>query len=189
MPDTFVTLKDILVYCNINPQETKYSEFLNKQNAIATEKIQTWLGRDIFKTQYCEYYDIKGAYQNLLQLENYPIISVEGVTNNDTTLLSSQYYVYNDLGALKKASGCWYNGTRKVRITYTAGYANIPLCVQDAALNFVRKRLDSRTPENIKSFSGGGISWTKSDPVDGLDSDIALMISHLRRTTHADVST
>lgn len=178
----FATIEEIKTFCDIDLQEDKYTTLLKLLNDIATEKLQKWLDRDIFKSVYNEKYDI-GSYQTILQLDHYPIASVEGVTNNLTTFTTSNYDLYKEVGALKAIENYWYIGNQKVHVVYNAGYleSEIPKCLKSGALQMVRRKFEERTSGSIKSFSGGGISWTRSDLMYGLDPDICSDIFHLKR--------
>lgn len=177
---SFVTLDEAKIYCDIDPAEVKYNSILEMLSNIATEKIQSWLDRDIFNTQYNEKLDI-GTDQITIQLHNYPVTSVEGVTNYTTTLTTDDYCLYSDHGAIRKVLGYWYEGDQKVEVSYHAGYETIPECIKDATLQMIKRKWNDRLSGNIKSFSGGGISYTRADLIMGFDPDIASSIAHLRR--------
>lgn len=135
----------------------------------ASEKINLVSGRTWGTSQYTEEIDYDGA--DRIQLKYAPIITVDTVLYNKNPLGSesgtdyeaktedSHYSVYKNKGEILILRNRWnpLNGPKRIKVTYTAGFATIPSYVQELATKEVALRtIQSVLYNNVEGGDTGG---------------------------------
>jgi hypothetical protein len=130
--------------------------------------IQAWLNRSFAEAQYTEFRDgIPNG--DTLVLANYPVISVSSVTISGQIIPPSPDYVtsgfWADEGALNLVGYRMNRGRRNVQITYTAGYATVPIEIAQACTELVALRYSERDRigHQSKSIAGETVSFMVKD--------------------------
>jgi len=109
----------------------------------ASRYIDLYTNRVFYEIEIIdEKYDIDQRGQSILFLDNFPVTSVTKVKNDETTMDSTEYLVYNGEGIIKLADdftgniyniGAFVYGRQKVLVSYKYGCVNIPKELQWAA--------------------------------------------------------
>ena len=112
----------------------------------ASAFIASFLSRSILSASYVEYRDGPGGYT--LSLLNYPITAVSALEINGVAMALAtgtvNYgYQFNDRQIVMRGYK-FSRGIRNVKVSYTAGYAAVPLDIEQACLELVAYKYRSR---------------------------------------------
>lgn len=109
--------------------------------------------------------DLEYERHNTLFLKNRPVISVSEVQNNDVVMVvTDEYVVYEDKAMIRLVPDTRYFTKKRqgVQVTYTWGYAEVPVDVKDVCIRLVGESLKEMM--RFSEFGGanrvsmGGIS-------------------------------
>lgn len=104
--------------------------------AAVSERIRAYTRRNLTQRAITgERYGHSGR-DDLLQLREYPIVSVEEVRIDGSAIAASSYdFDANEArcGHLIETSGAWPEGRRHIEVDYTAGYPVVPRDLAEAA--------------------------------------------------------
>jgi len=87
-----------------------------------TSDFQNYMDRYIFMNDWAEKFDIETKEEACVQLKEYPIVSVAGLTDSSLTLESDDYMVYEETGQICLDGYYFTKGRQTVEISYQAGY-------------------------------------------------------------------
>ena len=159
----YCTQEDVEGYLNIdftnNPDPT-----VALWIAAASKKIDTHCRRNFDKnTDDTEKHDGEGKWGDLdwqrhssIILKNHPVISVSQVDESGTVLVDgTNYEVYEDEAKIQliPESNYFIKNRRSIEITYTWGFATVPLDVNDACIWLVAHEFFK-----MLKFSEGGVA-------------------------------
>ncbi|TDR82202.1 head-tail connector protein [Paludibacterium purpuratum] len=140
---------------------------LTRLIAAASTFIETWLNRTLGQQQYTE--TRNGNGKQTMLLGNYPVTAVTGVQINGAPVLPSAAfgqagYTF-DGTTLYLTSYTFARGRQNVQIQYTAGYATIPLDIEQACIDLVcvRYKERQRIGEQSKAINGETVSFMIKD--------------------------
>lgn len=177
-----IALNDLKTYCNIPSGDTSEDAKLQILVDLTNVSIDQYVGRTLAETQYTrEIYD--GTGTEALCLRNYPISEVTEVLiagvpiyslnpySNPTvdqgeTPAPAQYssygswYIQNAEDGILFHSICWPSGRAIVKVSYKAGYADIPPDIFAGALEMASFYRDNTETPGILSESLGSNSVT-----------------------------
>ena len=129
--------------------------------------MQSWLNRQLNSASYADVYD--GAGSDIQMLSNYPVSAVSGVVIDGITIPAStgptspgwtfDQYSVKLIGGYRFSSG-----NANVAISYTSGYATMPVEIEQACIELVSLRYSERLRPGVTSRSLGGenISYSSS---------------------------
>ena len=133
-------------------------------------KVEKYCNRTFDITSYTEYYD--GMYTPFIVLEQYPLVSVSGVwlvdEKQDVSYTYDMDYIIPDYdtGLIKNNSN-FPNGYKNVRISYTAGYSEIPDDLKLAIVKMVINEAQNNSiNSSMKSERLGDYSYTLKDDIE-----------------------
>lgn len=124
-----ITLDELKEYLKIDVSQTDDDEVLQALLNSASSWITGFLGRNLLKQTYVEYYDGDGSDELLLR--NHPVVSITSIYvdylrqwASNTLVASTDYYVKKQSGIVKAfyMFGNFIRGRANVKITYVAGY-------------------------------------------------------------------
>lgn len=123
-----------------------------------------------------EEYD--GNNNRYISLYNYPIVSVDSVSINDSVIPQEEYIVKKKIGVLARkynntVTGITYNryvpiwvkGDCNIKVTYTAGYDVIPPDLEQACILYVMSFYKSDVANFSTTFTDGFVFKTDAIPV------------------------
>lgn len=124
---------------------------------------------------------IDGTGDRLVFLPERPVIDVTAVeVDGETWELGVDYEWSERRGKLVALGGCWPRGWRNITITYSHGYATIPLDIQGLIYGLARRALDNPAGQSVRSESLGQYSVTYENLVGGLTAAESELIAELR---------
>lgn len=143
------TLSEAKEYADITTT-TNDTLLTNLISRVSTE-IETYCDRIFSSASYIDYHD--GSGNDKLYTDHYPIITGEGVEVWDDTewdwettdlIDSNDYMIIDDRGIFLQSS-IFVDGTKNVKVSYTAGYDTIPtdltqVCIEEVIHTFKRRK-------------------------------------------------
>lgn len=172
------TLADLKTYLGISgtSEDAVLQIFLNRADAQAKRII----GRDIEKPQSNYAEETDGHGESILQVRNFPIISVVSVEFHDGSswqpVSSSEYSVKKSSGQIRFPYSSVPRGFGNVRITYMGGYETVPHDVTEAVVRIAASAYNRRNSDGIKreKIEGAEIEYSQDampqDAVETLNS-------------------
>ena len=129
--------------------------------SAASAFIESWLNRTISVQTYNEIYD--GTGQDTLMLSNYPIvavtsISIYGVAQtllNANDFTSTGFSITNDQTQLYGQNITFDRGRQNVAVSYSAGFATLPLDIEQACIELCALKYKNLRGEKIGVVSKG----------------------------------
>lgn len=147
------------------PSSGDVLEWIAEESAYINGLANTIFGSTTYSSEYIDY-----DGENDLLLENSPLLSVTSVEYNhypigsslgsswETMVAEEDYTVYTDRGIIRILSN-WNPdpGTKRIRVTYVAGYEVIPYQVRKLCTKLVAERvLSTLIAKNINERNDGG---------------------------------
>ena len=152
-------------------------------SAVSTT-IQTWLNRALSATAYTDVFDGTGG-QRLL-LTNYPLISVSSVSVDGRVIpaaadAAASGYAFDIYGVTLRGSYAFTAGRLNVSVAYTAGYAVLPVEIEQAAIELCSLRYSERRRPGVATQSIGGenVSYRDTD----MTGSIKSLLSQYKKVT------
>ena len=176
------TLQNVKDYLGVPIASQADDLFLAALISRASALCEKYCDRVLGQATYTdEEYD--GRDSDSIWLKQYPVASVANVKIDGSLLAASDYVLYKDQGRIRKKSGNFAGsnidsagvlsdarapGVRNVTVTYTAGYATIPLDLEQAVIELVKRKYQHRQKgdENIVSRTlpgGESVSYSVAD--------------------------
>jgi len=152
-------------YLQLAASETDKDDLIDNLINRSYKALEAHIGKAILSASYTEYYD--GDGQDILILDNYPIISVDSLYMDsardfaaDTLIAVADYVIYAKQGTIRLLNDetIFAHGIQNIKITYTAGYAAIPNDLALACIMHVSHILQKAGAEGHLSMSLGGLS-------------------------------
>lgn len=185
--NALITLEDLQVYMR-DESEDNEDIFALLINAVSSVFDQ-YTNRNLKQVAYEEKL-FDGNGQVKFFLPDYPIAIGEEddfiVVLNDVELeLDVDYCLYAESGYIKKMSGYWTEGSQNLNITYTAGYATVPMdlqlaCMKQIAWEFQQHK-NKTWGESTRTYPEAGSISTFRE-VDLLE-DVKMVLNKYRRFT------
>ncbi len=182
------TLTNVKLWLTIT--DTAADAILTRLVSAASAFLTNWLNRQVIQATYTnEKYSGNG--KTMLHLKNWPIQSVSSLIVNGVAVPASpdglsNGYVFDDkfiylLGANVNSfpSGVFGKGIMNVSVTYVAGYATVPLDIEQACIELVALKFKERTRVGIQSQQVPGQASFTYTPRD-LGKDTKAMLQNYR---------
>jgi len=131
-----------IAYQTFNVDDNLLARLITSASAF----IAAFLDRTILTASYVEYRDGPGGYT--LSLLNYPVtavsaLEINGVAMTLATGTVNYGYQFSDRQIVMRGYK-FTRGIRNVQVSYTAGYATVPLDIEQACLELVAYKYRSR---------------------------------------------
>lgn len=148
------------------PTYDDVDEWIAEESAYINSLANTVFGSTLYSSEMIDY-----DGEEWLVLENSPIISVTSVYYNNNPLGSSlgsswtlktadtDYAVYKDRGMIRILNNNWNpsTGAKRINVTYSAGYADVPREVRKLCTKLVAERvLNTLIQKNVYERADGG---------------------------------
>lgn len=164
----------------VNVSGTGDDGLLTRLITSVSNFIQTWLNRTMASVAYTETYDGSGGVRQMTV--NFPVTAVSSVTVDGSAIPQSTGvtvpgYTFDLYGLVMRGSYRFARGQQNVVISYTAGYATLPVEIEQAAIELVSLRYAERRRPGVSSQNIGGETVTYRE-VGMTDSISALLIQY-----------
>lgn len=175
------TLSDVKTWLGLTT--TTDDTLLSRLITAASDFITNWLSFDITQTTYTETYHGNG--NSWLVLRNDPVTAVSSVVITDPSSGSSTTYdgTYFTIGGRNiyfKSGYVFQSGMGNVVVSYTAGYAIVPLSLAQACIELVALRY--REKDRIGQMSVGMGGTTTSFVVKDMPDSVRTILMQFRNT-------
>jgi len=155
-----ITTPDVKSYLNITSNRPEYDGFLELAIAAASNKICRMINQDVMTHTKTTLLDGTGSQYMGIPRADFPIQSLNSLEyradiNEDWTALTSLDYTAIDNGTVWKlwAQNGFNPGTMNYRVTYSAGYSDIPAEIRMVAIEMVAAAFKE---SDIKAGPQGG---------------------------------
>lgn len=170
-PNDLTTLANVKSWLNVST--TTDDTLLQRLLSAASGYIQAWCNRVFAEASYTDTFNGKDKTKQMLG--NYPVLSVTSVTVDANVIPPSTAVTVpgfvNDIYSVMLRDYWFCRGIQNVVISYTAGYATIPLEVEQACIELVALRYRERQHIGEVSKTAGGaetVSYSQKDMSDGI---------------------
>lgn len=151
--------------------------------------IETFTNRKYLQASYTETLDGNG--KDTLLLENYPVTAVASVSIRGQVIspvpnpndFATTGFMFDEGGVILQGGVLFYKGRRNVTISYTAGFAAIPLDLVQAVIETCALKIKQgpQTGVSSKGMAGETTSYVLSDfpkPVQTLLNNYKRVVPH-----------
>lgn len=144
-----VTLNDLKNYLKIPLATTDYDNFLNDQNAIVSEAIETYCKRKLLTGSYVQTFYEEDFKNNSsvsdLWVSQFPIqsiTSVKSVSKSNVETVLTDYRAKKDSGKLvREQYKCWFQECpKKIVVSFTSGYTELPAPIRSVVYSIIEER-------------------------------------------------
>lgn len=118
------SLAEIKAFLEIETATTTFDSLLNSMLKYVSDRIQTFLNRNLRKEQRTEYFN---GGKRKYYLSAYPVdtsTTITVVLDTTTETINDDYYIWSDEGLLEFDWKTSYIEPKELYITYTGGYAS-----------------------------------------------------------------
>lgn len=124
---------------------TDHDVFLTAQITLVSEAVEMYCRRVFASTEYTETFypeDFRQARTNTFRTFMYPIIEVDSIIyDTDYELEAADYRIHKPTGMITPTLTGFSFGSELI-MTYTAGYAVVPVIIQDVVASIVTERFN-----------------------------------------------
>lgn len=146
---------------------TTHDTVLDSIVASVNAFVETYLNRALEEDERVEYFD---GYEKSLILTTYPVSTAKVEVNRGTNssenwqeVSADDYSLDKEVGAimLSYSQGA---GSRKIRVTYTGGYTEVPFDLELVATQLSARAFDQRKGQGRtkETFSSSSIDWSNT---------------------------
>jgi len=170
-----------------------YDDLINGLIGSISDFIENYCRRNFLSAVYAvgegdtaEYFDGDDIEEDIY-LKNYPITAFSKVEYNNGSFSDPDWkeydagqYSYDVKAGIVNFPGGVIEGKQNIRVSYTAGFAEIPHDLELAAGKLIAKCFNKRKSEGISSEGGGGanINWAEF-----LSDDIKMILDKYERVS------
>ena len=164
------TLANVKQWLGIGDDILADDDMLARLVSATSTYVTAYLGRSVLSGSYAEQCTVGAGYQ--LTPENWPITAISSLTINGNAIPASpdgiqDGYVFTDktvfLNGYTFGFANFAQWTRYLNVTlqYTAGYASVPLDLEQAVINLIALRYQEkeRIGQRSKSIAGEMVSF------------------------------
>jgi len=190
LAQTFAGLSETKLFMGLS-DTTEHDEVLQDLLEEVTSDFQNYMDRYIFVNDWEEKFDIETKEELCIQLKEFPVVSVAGLTDSSLELTSDDYLIYPEIGHIRLDGYYFTKGPQSVEISYRAGY--LPECVpaklRGACKKAVQRRFNEIGEGNLSYEKIGDYAYRKASLEDtakwrtyGWPSDIRRVLDYFRDT-------
>ncbi|GAJ02961.1 unnamed protein product, partial [marine sediment metagenome] len=155
-----------------------------------TRDFQDYMDYWMFLYDWTEIFDIETTQERCIQLKEWPVWSVAGLSDAGLTVTSDLYKLYPAIGEICLEESFFTKGLQTVEVTYRAGYtpiSDIPKSLRGACQREVSSRFRSREDEDLSYEKIGDYAYRKDTHQDkasyrtyGFSSATRRVLDHFR---------
>jgi len=155
-----------------------------------TRDFQDYMDYFMFLYNWSETFDIETREERCIQLKEWPVWSVAGLTDAGLSITSDLYKLYPAVGQICLEESYFTKGLQTVEVEYLAGYtpiSDIPRSIRGACQREVSSRFRSREDEDLSYEKIGDYAYRKDTHQDkaswrtyGFSSATRRVLDHFR---------
>ena len=170
--NALVTVDACKYQLDIPASETKYDAYLERLINSASQQIERYCNRRFVPWNYVEIFDGNSSDQQILS--NFPVLAINEVCVDSSRVFGEDTIVTNyslvDGNVLQRIGSSWGSSQQSVRVSYTAGFEEIPADLEDACIMLVeiryRLKNDRRLGRESQSKAGEDITFVAGWPTE-----------------------
>jgi hypothetical protein len=158
-----VPLDRLKTYLEIAATDTGQDVLLQDLNKRLSAWVEQYCDRRFAKATYTEQQDGDGT--DVVVVTHWPMISVASLYDDPdrvfgagTLIAPADYVIYKDEGRIQLDGLTFSRGLQNVKVTYDAGYAEIPPDLQQAVCELIADRFRHKEHQGLRSLSIGAYS-------------------------------
>lgn len=189
----FATEADLEAYTGTSVATDRATLLLD----AATAAIQTYCGQTFTQTSGAQV--LPGNFGHKLELPERPVTAVTTVVLGDTTLVADTDYVWDGAHTLYRGTkvdgilsvngpdylidgwGDWGGPGAQVTVTYTRGFATIPVVIKGVCLALAARTLTSPDGVNSESVGSYSVSYSRTGGAVSLLAEEKELLNRYRR--------
>ena len=163
---------DLTTYANVKEYlgltDDNDEDFIGNLITRASDFIAKYCRRVFQDADYTEYYN--GVGNRSICLKQYPVNSVASLHDDldreygtDHLIATTDYVIDEDAGILTLDGYRFGAGLKNIKVVYNAGYATIPANLEQACIELVSMKYNTKESEGIKSEKIGSYSVSYSE--------------------------
>jgi len=155
-----------------------------------TRDFQDYMDYWMFLYDWTELFDIETRQERCIQLKEWPVWTIAGLTDASLPITSDLYKLYPAVGQICLEESYFTRGLQTVEVTYRAGYTHIvdiPKSIRGACQREVSSRFRSREDEDLNYEKIGDYAYRKDTHQDkssyktyGFSSATRRVLDHFR---------
>jgi len=129
-----------------------------------TSDFQDYMDYWMFINNWTESFDIETEQERCVQLKEFPVWSIAGLTDATLLITSDLYKLYPAVGQICLEGSFFSRGLQTVEVTYRAGYTpitDIPKSLRGACQREVNSRFRSREDADLNYEKIGDYSYRR----------------------------
>ena len=129
-----------------------------------TRDFQDYMDYWMFIYNWAEIFDIETIQERCIQLKEWPVWSVAGLTDAGLSVTSDLYKLYPAVGQICLRESYFTKGLQTVEVEYLAGYtpiSDIPKSIRGACQREVSSRFRSREDEDLSYEKIGDYAYRR----------------------------
>lgn len=142
----YVTLAEMKAY--VNESGSGYDTFLTEQIQLISDTIDKYCRQKIEQHTVVETFygdDYGNGERKKLQLHGAPVISISEIKVNDVDVTTELEYRLDKIGGHLIGPRCeLFSYCDELKVTYVAGYANVPTPLKDVTYSLVAERYNKK---------------------------------------------
>ena len=180
-----VKLERVKTYLDLANTDTASDVLLQDLIARVGAWVERYCDRSFAKATYTEQRDGDGT--DTLIVRQWPLLSVASLYDDPlrvfgaaTQIASSDFAVYPNQGLIRLDGLVFSVGIQNVKVTYEAGYVDIPQDLQQALIELITDRFRNKENQGIRSLAIGSYRVDYGD--EELPGEIRGVLEGYRRT-------
>lgn len=172
-------------YLEIADTDASHDRLLQELNKRLSAWVEQYCDRTFAKATYTEQHDGDGS--DTLAVRHWPLLSVASLYDDperafpaSTQIAAADFVVYPSRGLIKLDGLAFSAGIQNVKVTYDAGYQEIPEDLQQAVCELIADRFRHRDDQGLRSLTIGAYSATYAD--EAIPEETRMILNSYRRS-------
>jgi len=147
-------------FAGITTHDVVLQEILEELTADFQEYMDYW----VFINNWSEVFDIETTQERCIQLKEWPVWSVAGLTDGSLAITSDLYKLYPAVGQICLEESYFTQGLQTVEVRYSAGYtpiSDIPKSLRGACQQEANSRFRSREDADLNYEKIGDYAYRR----------------------------
>ena len=172
--NALVTVAQVKSQLDIQGSDTSQDTRIDQLINAASDHLEYLTGRKLKSQSFT--HQFPGSGTPFLLLREYPVTAVSAVHVDATwafgagaLVASTEYRMHKGIGLIRRGPTLWdCTDALAVQVAYTAGYASVPVDLQQATLTLIEIMYDMRDQRSTRIQSraklGDSVSWLEKIP-------------------------
>lgn len=151
-------------YAKIPADDTSMDALFEALINAASTAIDGYCRRNLKEQVYTDL-EFDGSGSRNLLLGQYPISTISAVKIDDVLVDATEYKVRKEIGTLVRLNFCWPEGIMNLKVSFTAGYTDVPADLELACKHLVLFYYKTDIADFSRTFGEGFVMRPEAFPV------------------------